>query len=91
MHQAYCDNCGCAIDKDHQEGSCALDVAIPETRGVDENAPIGRDGKANFDLCECCADGIISLLTRNRQRLAALHGVDCEDILPFEYRCVHAK
>ena len=89
MHQAYCDNCGCRIDSTHQAGSCALDVAIPTDQVIDDEAPIGRDGKANFDLCDCCAAAVINLLTENRRRLARMHGENCEDILPIGYRCVH--
>ena len=94
MHQAYCDNCGCKIDhRDHREGSCALVVKVPESEPVHEGYETDNrvGNSASFDLCECCAAGIINILMDNRERLSALHSTNCEDILPMKYRCVHVK
>ena len=93
MHQAYCDNCGCKIDHtDHTEGRCALIVEIPDDMGaLDPIIPRSDqvNNAATFDLCDCCARGIIKILMENRTNINTLHGVNCEDILPMGYRCSH--
>lgn len=83
MDLIICSNCGCNLTDDNDPLSpYILRIESPSAEG---------DGKvvSEFQFCKCCAEGTYALLKDNENALLNLHGENCNDILPYEYRCLH--
>lgn len=82
--ETFCDNCGCNIsERDDSKRVYSLTVMFPGKNPVTVNTK-------KYDLCCCCAEGIVKLLDENVERIHATHGATCNDILPVGYRCGHS-
>ena len=82
MQLIICDNCGCAIGDEEVVYDLQLSASEPEAL---------KNRVARFELCKCCADGLIEILTANHDGFYNTHAVNCGDILPLEYRCQHSS
>ena len=82
MQLTICDNCGCSIDEGEVVYNLLLSASKPE-------ALKGR--LTQFELCKCCADNLIEIMTANHNGFHNVHAVNCGDILPLEYRCPHSS
>ncbi len=82
-NEIFCDNCGCnMLASDGTSTGGEITLAWRDEAGVRHSH--------TFDACRCCIDGIVQILTENREQLHRLHGVNCHDILPVGYRCGHS-